>query len=207
MKQYALKADIRADKGYKVRRDAMIPGVLYGREVEPIHLSLPVADVNQLIQHGTANMLIDLTAGKKKYTVMLKDKQRHRIKGDILHLDFYAVDLEQKLTATVPLQLVGESPGVKEGGILQQQTREIEVRCLPTEIPQGFELDISSLGIGDSSTVADIVIPEEIEVLTPDTEVVVSILAPRLEEEVEDLEAEETEAQQTEEPETESEGE
>ena len=81
------------------------------------------------------------------------------------------------------------------------------MRCLPTEIPQGIELDISSLGIGDSATVADIVIPEEIEVLTPDTEVVVSILAPRLEEEVEDLEAEETEAEQTAEPETESEGE
>jgi large subunit ribosomal protein L25 len=138
---------------------------------------------------------------------MLKDIQRHRIRGDVLHLDFYAVDLEQKLTATVPVLLVGESPGVKEGGILQQQTREIEVRCLPTEIPQGIELDISSLGIGDSATVADIVIPEEIEVLTPDTEVVVSILAPRLEEEVEDLEAEETEAEQTAEPETESEGE
>lgn len=206
MKRYALKADIRADKGYKVRRDALVPGVLYGRGVEPIHLALPVADVNQLIQRGTANMLIDITAGKKKYTVMLKDIQRHRVRGDILHLDFYAVDLEQKLTATVPVHLVGESPGVKEGGILQQQAREIEVRCLPTDIPQGFELDISSLGIGDSRTVADIAISGDIEVVTPDTEVVVSVLAPRLEEEVEEIEAEGTEAEQPEE-ETESEAE
>ena len=109
MKQYALKAEIRTDKGYKVRRDVQVPGVLYGRGVEPIHLSLPVAEVNQLIQHGTANMLIDLTAGKKKYTVMLKDIQRHRIRGDVLHLDFMQWTWS-KLTATVPVLLVGESP-------------------------------------------------------------------------------------------------
>lgn len=206
MKRYTLKAEIRAEKGRKVRRDALVPGVLYGRGVEPIQLALPEADVNHFTQHGTANMLIDLTAGKKKYTVMLKDLQRHRVKGDVLHLDFYAVDLEQKLTATVPIHLVGESPGVTEGGVLQQQTREIEVRCLPTEIPQGFELDISSIAIGDSRTVADIATLGDFEVLTPVTEVVVSVLAPRLEEKDDDEhETEETEEEQEKLEETEAE--
>lgn len=203
MKRYTLKADIRADKGHKVRRDNLVPAVLYGQGVEPIHLGLPEADVKQFVQRGTANMLIDLIAGKKKYTVMLKDLQRHRVKGDILHMDFYAVDLEQKLTATVPVHLIGEPLGVKEGGVVQQQTREVEVRCLPTEIPQGFELDISALAIGDSRTVADLAIEGDFEILTPETEVVVSVLAPRLE--TEEVETEETEEGQAEVPEPEAE--
>ncbi len=203
MKRYTLKADIRADKGHKVRRNNLVPAVLYGHGVGPIHLGLPEADVKQFVQHGTANMLIDLTAGKKKYTVMLKDLQRHRVKGDILHMDFYAVDLEQKLTATVPVHLIGEPLGIKEGGVVQQQTREVEVRCLPTEIPQGFELDISALAIGDSRTVADLAIEGDFEILTPETEVVVSVLAPRLE--TEEVETEETEEGQAEVPEPEAE--
>jgi len=205
MKRYSLTAVIRTDKGRKARRDELVPAVLYGPGVESIHLGLPVADVNQFVQRGTANMLIDLTADKKKYTVMLKDLQRHRVKGDVLHMDFYAVDLEQKLTTTVPVHLIGESPGVKEGGILQQQTREIEVRCLPTEIPQGFEVDISALAIGDSRTVADLSMEGNFEVLTLDTEVVVSVLAPRLE--TDEVEAEDTEEGQAEVPETETEAE
>jgi large subunit ribosomal protein L25 len=203
MKRYSLTAVVRADKGYKVRRDKFVPAVLYGPGVEPIHLGLPEADVNQFMQRGTANMLIDLTAGKKKYTVMLKDLQRHRVKGDVLHMDFYAVDLEHKLTTSVPVHLIGESPGVKDGGILQQQTREIEVRCLPTEIPQGFEVDISTLAIGDSRTVADLSFEGDFEILTLETEVVVSVLAPRLE--TDEIEAEDTEEGQTEAPETETE--
>lgn len=206
MKRYTLKAEIRADKGYKARRDNLVPAVLYGPKVEPIHLGLPEADVNQFVQRGTANMLIDLTAGKKKYTVMIKDLQRHRVKGDVLHIDFYAVDLEHKLTTAVPVHLVGESLGVKDGGILQQQTREVEVRCLPTEIPQGFEVDISALAIGDSRTVADLTIEGDFEILTPETEVIVSVLAPRLETE-DEVETEETEEGQAEVPETETEAE
>lgn len=195
MKLYTLNASARTDKGYKVRRDSLIPGVVYGSGVEPIHLSLPEADVNQFLQRGTANMLIELVLGTKKHTVMLKELQRHRVKGDVLHMDFYAVDLKHKLTTSVPVHLVGESPGAKEGGVLQQQTREIEVRCLPTEIPQAFELDISNLGIGDSKCVGDIQVLGEVEVITAETEVIVSVLAPRLEteEEVEETEEEEVE--------------
>lgn len=197
MQRYALNAQLRTAKGRKARRDNFVPAVLYGAKVKPIHLNLANADVSQFIQRGTANMLIDLTAGAKKYTVMLKELQRHRIRGTVLHIDFYAVDLEHKLTALVPIHLVGDSPGVKAGGILQQQTREVEVRCLPTEIPQGFEVDISGLEIGDSQAVADLTIEGDFEILTAETEVVVSVLAPRFDTETEP----ETEQDETEEPE------
>lgn len=204
MERYTLEATIRADKGRKARRDNLVPAVLYGPGVESAHLALAEAQVNQFFQRGSANMLIDLVAGEKKYTVMLKDFQRHRVKGTVLHLDFYAVDLTHKLTAAVPVHLVGESPGVKEGGILQQQTRDVEIRCLPTDIPQGFTVDISALAIGDSRTVADLDLGGDYEVLTPVTEVLVSVLAPRLETEDE---AEETDEARTEEDETEDKGE
>lgn len=207
MELYTLQGNIRTDKGYKVRRDNQVPGVIYGSGMEPIHVGLPEADISQLLQRGTANMLIELTAGKKKYTVMVKELQRHRVKGDVLHLDFYAVDLAHKLITAVPIHLVGESPGVKEGGILQQQTREIEVRCLPTEIPHAFEVDISDLEIGSSKAVGDMCLADDLEIITPETEVVVSILAPRLEVVDETDEAEETEAGEAEVPAAETEGE
>lgn len=199
MQRYTLKASLRPDKGRKARRDNLVPAVLYGPAMAPITLGLPEADVSQFIKRGTANMLIDLTAGAKNYTVMVKDLQRHRVKGSILHLDFYAVDLEHELTTAVPVHLVGESPGVKAGGVIQQQIREVEVRCLPAEIPSNFEIDISALAIGDSKTVADLPVTGNFEILTPETEVVVSVLAPRLET-TEETEAEETEEDQAEVP-------
>ena len=205
MQRYILKAGTRAEKGYKVRREDLVPAILYGSGNAPVKLSLPKADVNQFLRWGTANMLIDLTAGDENYTVMLKELQRHRIRDEVLHMDFYVVDLTQKLNTLVPIHLIGESLGVKEeGGILQQQTRELEVRCLPTEIPQGFDLDINELSIGDSRTVADLSIEGDIEILTPSTEVIVSVLAPRLETEEEE-EAEGVDEEQAEPAEAETE--
>lgn len=195
MKRYKLMATKRTGKGYMVRRENQVPAVLYGRNMDSISLSLPEAEINHFVNHGTANALIDLNIEGKSITVMLKDLQRNRVKGEVVHLDFYAVDLEQKLTATVPVHLQGESVGVKAGGILQHQTREIEVRCLPADIPQGFDLDISSLNIGEARTVADLSGVGSVEVLTPETEVIVSVLAPRLaEEETEVTETEEAAA-------------
>jgi|SRR5690554_1809179 len=191
MKRYKLDAAIRTGKGRQVRREKLVPAVLYGRGVDTIELSVPESEINQFVQHGTANALIDLTVGQDTYTVMLKDLQRNKLKEEVLHADFYAVDLKEELTTTVPIHLVGEPEGVKAGGVLQYQTREVEVKCLPTEIPQGFDLDISSLEIGHSLDVASLETPQGMEILTPETEVIVSVLAPRL--------AEEDEAESTEE--------
>lgn len=205
MKRYKLNADVRTCKGHLVRRENQVPAVLYGRSMEAIQLSLPEATINHFVSHGSANALIDLAVGDETYVVMLKDLQRNRIKGDIIHIDFYAVNLKQKLTATVPIHLQGEAEGVKAGGVMQHQAREVEVRCLPTEIPQGFDLDISALNIGDSLAVADLTAPEGVEILSPETEVIVSVLAPRMveEEEAEETEMEEEQETPIEEPEAE----
>jgi large subunit ribosomal protein L25 len=196
MQLHKLNAVIRTGKGRLVRRVDQVPAVLYGRDMDAVSLAVPEAEVNYFINHGSANALINLAVGQDSYTVMMKDLQRDWIKGSILHVDFYAVDLKQELVTTVPVHLRGEAAGIKEGGVLQHQTREVEVRCLPTDIPQGFDLDVSALNIGDTLTVADLDLGETkgVEILTPETEVVVSVLAPHIEEE----ETEETESEDTE---------
>lgn len=205
MKRYKLSANIRTGKGHLVRRENQVPAVLYGRNLEAVHLALPEVAINHFVNHGSANALIDLAVGNETYVVMLKDLQRNRLKGDIIHIDFYAVDLKQKLTATVPIHLLGEAEGVKAGGVMQHQAREVEVRCLPAEIPHGFDLDISALNIGDSLSVADLTAPEGVEILSPETEVIVSVLAPRMveEEDAEETETEEEQEVPSEEPEAE----
>lgn len=206
MEHYKLNAVIRTAKGRLVRQEKLIPAILYGRNIDTIHLAVPEAEMANFIKHGTANALIDLTLGTETHTVMLKELQRNRLRDEMLHVDFYSVDLTQKLTITVPIHLVGEAEGVKAGGVVQQQTREVEVRCMPTDIPQGFHLDISTMNIGDTKTVADIEISEEIELLTPEDEVVISVLMPRLEEEKEEEETETIESEETvEDPEQEAE--
>lgn len=179
--------------------------VLYGRNTETLNLAVPEAEVVHFINHGAPNALIDLVVAGETHTAMVKDLQRNKIKGEVLHIDFYAVDLKQELTTTVPIHLVGDAEGVRAGGILQQLTREIEVKCLPTEIPQSFDLDISAMNIGDTKTVADLEVTGNIEILTPEAEVIVSILAPRLAEEEEATETTDGETGETPEPEAETE--
>ncbi|MGI6365787.1 MAG: 50S ribosomal protein L25 [Bacillota bacterium] len=205
MERYKLNAAIRTGKGRLVRRSKQIPAVLYGRNTETLNLAVPEAEVVHFINHGAPNALIDLVVAGETHTAMVKDLQRNKIKGEVLHIDFYAVDLKQELTTTVPIHLVGDAEGVRAGGILQQLTREIEVKCLPTEIPQSFDLDISAMNIGDTKTVADLEVTGNIEILTPEAEVIVSILAPRLAEEEEATETTDGETGETPEPEAETE--
>lgn len=191
MERFTLNAVVRNSKGRQVRREKLVPAVLYGRGIEPSSLAVPEADINHFINHGSANALIDMAVGSESYTVMIKDLHRNKVKGNILHVDFYAVDLKQEITTAVVIHLQGEAEGVKAGGVLQHQTREIEVKCLPTAIPESFDVDISALNIGETLTVADLKVPQGVEVLSADTEVIVSVLAPRLTEE-DETETEET---------------
>ncbi len=192
MKRYQLKATKRAETGTsssrQLRQQLHVPAVLYGRDMESEQISVSQSEVLQIINTGSANALIDLSVGRKKYTTMLKDIQLHPIKRDITHIDFYVVAMDRPITTTVPISIVGEAAGVSEGGTVQYQAREIEVKCLPGDIPERIEFDVSELVIGDTRTVADLELPEDIELLTPESEVVVTVLAPRMpeEEELED---------------------
>jgi len=127
---------------------------------------------------------------------MIRETQRHPVKNNILHLDLFAVNVKEKIHAPVNIRITGESPGVKLGGTLRQIMREIEVRALPTDIPQHFEVDISKLEIGDSLQVSDLNTPDCVQLLTDVSAPILSIMAPTVvKEEETDAEGEEAAAE------------
>jgi len=178
----------------KARRNDRIPGILYGPKAKPLPIQLDKKSAERIIRHlESHNVMGDLVlkqtgkdAKDKRIKTMLKDIQFNPVTGTIAHLDFYRIRMDRPVTFETPLNLVGESPGVEQGGILEQELRELQIEVLPKDIPERIDVDISSLGIGDALTVKDLVIPgENIRVLEDEERVVVAILAPREEEEEE----------------------
>ena len=198
-----VEAEIRKEKGKsaakRLRESGFIPAIVYGKGIESLPLILDSKSF-RTVMHRLAGkkVLFELKVkGNDKILskkVILKEIQRDLIKDEIVHLDFHEVTLGKTIEVNIPLTLVGEAPGVKEGGILDQVLREIKIETLPLHIPEEIKLDISSLKIGDSLYVKDIQKAKEITILTEQDDVVVSILAPRKEEEetapVEEAEAE-----------------
>lgn len=176
-----------------LRKAGSVPGVVYGRKIEPISVAVDSKDITAILQSPSgANTLVDLTVDGNKETVMIKDLERDFLLLDrYIHVDFLRISLSDKLEVQVPITLIGEAAGVKEGGILQQSLREVALKCLPTNIPDNLELDVSGLTVGESLTVADLAVPADSEFLSEADEVIVSIVAPRVEEEAEATEEEE----------------
>ncbi|MFW5686881.1 MAG: 50S ribosomal protein L25, partial [Halanaerobium sp.] len=122
----------------------------------------------------------------------IKDYQKDVIKQNLLHVDFQFISMDEKITVSVPMHLEGEAAGVRDGGVLQQLLREIEIDALPAEIPEEITIDISELEVGESLSVADLELPEGIDLVTDSDEVIVTVVTPTelIEEEVEEEEEE-----------------
>lgn len=200
MERLELKAvpRIREGKGKlkRMRAEGMIPGVVYGHKQPPLAVAVNGGELKQVINRGGSNVFIDLLIkenGKEAQdTVMLKEIQRDPIKKDhFLHVDLIRVSLTDEVEVNVSLNLVGEPQGVKEGGVLQVQMREVMVKSLPADIPERLSINIEGLSIGDSLHVRDIALPPGVEILEDPEEVIVSVLAPTLVEEEEEAAAEE----------------
>src|SRR6476661_1679325 len=133
----------------RLRRQGLIPGVLYGREA-PVSISIPERDLRTaLTSKGGLNAVLDVVVdGGKEHSSVLKEYQQDPVRGLITHVDLQEVRLDQPIHATVPLQLHGEPVGVKEGGILSQVTNELNVEALPMEVPEHLEVDVSEMQIG-----------------------------------------------------------
>ncbi len=197
MERLELLAQKREETGKgsarKLRKTGLIPAVLYGKDRDPVNLKLDASKVEDVVG---GNVIIDLSLEDETEPVMVKEVQRHVIKQDLLHVDFYQVDLEEKIEVEVPVETVGQSIGEREGGILEVILRKIEISCLPTNIPETFEVDISELEVGDSVSVADLEVDEDIEIITDSDETIAAIVVPselNLEEEEEEEELEEPE--------------
>lgn len=189
MEQIELEVDLRMDKGKgaasRIRREGRIPAVLYGRAMETYSLSLNPEELKKILTSGAReNTLIGLRIngeGSEKVgqkVVMLKDLQVHPTKRKYLHVDFYAVAMDVKIEVEVPIHLTGKAEGVKTGGILEQPRREVRVRCLPSDIPEFIEVDVSGLTIGDSLHVKDIPSSSKFEIVAETNFTVASVTPP-----------------------------
>lgn len=184
-----LEAEVRPSltKGMlnQTRQEDRVPAVLYGRGKDTHPLIVDGRSLRQLLISGGSNVLIDLKVkekGKKvtQETVMFKEIQRHIIQKDkLMHVDFIRISMTDKIEVNVQLNFIGEPIGVKdEGGVLQILTREVLVKCLPGDIPETIDVDLSVLAVGDSISVNSINFAEGIELITDLEETLAQILAP-----------------------------
>jgi large subunit ribosomal protein L25 len=201
LEKIELQATVRTSVGNGparvLRRAGQIPAVLYGRRTDPILLSVNTKDFEQILKKGSFGQFIltlVIQNGKKlTKPAMIKELQTHPVSGSLIHIDFYEVDMKRKIKVMVPVVTTGQSVGVEEGGLLNIVRRELEVFCLPGDIPESIEIDITELTIGDSIHLEDVPLGEDVEVATDVNYTVVTVLSPKVEEEPVEEEEEELE--------------
>ena len=211
MKQISLAASARQDTGKgparRVRAKGMIPGTVYGPAIKPLNVSVTEADLRTAMRAQSGGISVfdlDIDGDKKK--VLLRDVQRHPVTSHVVHVDFHAISMDKPIHISVPIHFVGTPIGLKEGGIQQVTMRDLEIACLPTNIPEIVEIDVSGLAIGDSIHVSDLNVPN-VEVLAEARRTVVVISAPTVVKTTEEEAAEAAEAEEAAEGEEGAEGE
>ena len=178
----------------RLRRTGYVPGVVYGGGQDPVCFQVHAKELRQVLAHAGA--LLDLSIdGGKPTPAVLKELVRHPVTGEATHLDLLLVRLDQAIHATVVVHLVGaeDSPGVKEGGVLEQVTREVTIEALPTDIPDAIDHDVSMMNIGDTVTLDALIAPSGVTILDDPETVVATLTPPRLQIEEEPEIEEETE--------------
>ena len=195
--QVSLTVDVRTASGKKVakalRYRGQLPAIVYGEGAESVACSVDYRALTDLLKAHGRNAIISLSAGDTSQSTIIKDIQYHPLHDEILHVDFHRIDLTRKIVVEVPVHATGSAVGVRIGeGILEQMLHDIEVECLPTEIPDHVEIDVSDLDIGDSLHVSDIVLDGgDFSIVTDADRTLFAVAAPTLvieEEEEEDEE-------------------
>jgi large subunit ribosomal protein L25 len=208
-----LRIQLGKEASKKLRQRGLIPAICYGPKMDPVPLSVDTKELMKTVQMGD-NVLIDLMIqdGKKaaQKVVVVRDLQIDPIKDQYIHADLFEVVMDEEISVEVPIVLVGKAEGVKMGGVLEQITREVTVECLPGEIPQGIEVDVSHMEIGDAihigqinlekgkimadpSTTLATVVPPTVERVVVEEEVAEEIAEAEEAEEVEEEAEEESE--------------
>jgi large subunit ribosomal protein L25 len=161
----------------RVRRDGKIPAVLYGAGKDSLSVTVDPRQVLRILNSETGhNTIFDLALDKDKTKAMIVDWQYEPIKGKLLHIDLKRIAMDKKLTVQVPIELKGEAMGVKqEGGILEQMLREVEIECLPADIPSFIEVDVAHLGFGVVLRVADLPHNPKLKFLTDENQPVAHV--------------------------------
>lgn len=177
-----IKRELRG-KGYlnELRRGQMIPSVVYGQGREPLPIALEGRNLNRIFnQFGYSGLFNLELEGEAPLMVLVREVQRHPINRVINHVDLLAVSMTEKITSNVPIQIIGEEEVVKQGAVLQTGVKEVEVTCLPADLPDVIRCDVSGLKIGDKITIADLeVLPTVEKGGDPETVVAVVLSAQR----------------------------
>jgi large subunit ribosomal protein L25 len=190
MEKIVLKAQSREIVGKQVkvlRREGRLPCVIYGRGYKPTLITLDMREASRILPTITSSQLLVVEVHGKQHTTLVREKQREPVTGLLIHVDFLEVSLTERLHAKVQIEIVGESPAVKNfNGVMVHALEEIEVEALPGDLPERITVDISVLAeIGEAIHVRDIVLSSAVEILEDPEEIIVVITAPAREEEEE----------------------
>ncbi len=199
MEKVTLNAEVRNESGKqannKLRKEGSVPAVVYKKGDKALSLKVNARELFHVLHTsagGNVIITLNIDSGDKKKgkTVIVKEVQYEPIKGGVVHLDFQEISLTDKITVDIAIETKGEPKGVKiDGGVLDHPTKELNVECLPTEIPEKIDIHVEELEIGDSIKVKDLDIPFGVTVLTDPEQTVCSVMHPEIEEEPEEEEA------------------
>jgi len=205
MDEFVLQADKREAIGKKVkglRREGKLPAIIYGHGIDPIPISMDYRQTTRSLSSITSSSLVVVEVGGDKITTLIRDRQFDPVTGNLLHVDFLSISMTEKLRTDVGLDFVGDAPAVKNfGGVLVTGLEALEVECFPQDLPDKIDVDISVLEeIGDSLYVRDLTMPEGVELITSEDEMLILVTTPAVEPVEEEVE-EEVEFEEGEEPE------
>jgi large subunit ribosomal protein L25 len=175
----------------RLRRSGRVPGILYGGDAEPLAFSVDARELRHAL--AATGAVLEVTDGDTASPAILKSAHYHPVRGETLHIDLLRVNLNVAIHAVVPLELTGgeDSPGVREGGVLEQITRELNIEALPTVIPESISHDVSRMEINDTITLAELTMPPGITLLDdPDETTIATLSPPRIETEDDEIEEE-----------------
>ncbi|OGD78965.1 MAG: hypothetical protein A2Y64_01435 [Candidatus Coatesbacteria bacterium RBG_13_66_14] len=186
MKRVTLQAEKREVSGKggarKLRGTGRVPAIIYGNEVaETLHIAIDSKVlIHSVRPHEAHNFIVDLEVDKMVYPTIIAEVQQDPVTEEPLHVDFYRISMDKPIHTTIPIILSGSAPGVKEGGMLEHTLREINISCLPGNLPDSIEVDVSSLNLDESIHVSDLQPPTGVEFLTELHDTVVHARRPRL---------------------------
>lgn len=195
MAEVKLNASKRGDTGKgsarRARAEGRVPAIVYGQGMEPLSISVDRREfVTALKTDAGLNVLLNIEVDGSTTTALTREIQTDPVRGTLLHADFVKIDLKQEVEVEVPVHVVGEAPGVKEGGVLEHPLFTLHVRCLPTNVPESIDADISGLNIGDVLRVSELSEGRDFHILNDPEAVVASVAAPISEEQLEAMVAE-----------------
>lgn len=193
------RKEFRGSALTRIRRGGNIPAIVYGPNLESKSIYFSEAEFTKTIRETGRNGVILLDVEGNQHNVILSDYQEEPIKNAIIHVDFLAVDMSKEITTNVRVTLVGDAAGVKDGGVMQQSLHEVSVTAKPDNIPPSIDVDVTSLQVNETITIADIKSNRSYEINHSEEEVIASILPPRQEEEIHSGEKQDAEAPENEE--------